>query len=395
MRKTGWWVGLCLMAVSASTFAQASISIVDQLQTQRQAFAQDNNVDLQQLSHDIQVAVHDANALDQAGKDTDALARLQTLNKYAPLTQFPSVDVQILCANIYSKLSQASDAAACHDRAVAMADILHRQSGSGSTPDDPVHVITIEEIGEWTRSQSATISNVRGYPHNGMTLQAITYASPATGGNATIAYFQFAPRLNTSISNTVHDVFAPLPVSAKDGAYQTALTQAHDARAKFMNDLSFNYLELIQLCNTTQRDAMQLAQQGDYKGALAKLHEVDRIRPIQDIPIFAVISNYSFLLGKSGDVDGQANARLFLFGITQDIAHSGDGVSKESAVHVIATSEEYSWLAAKKLRMTKQALIQDGDRRYDQIDAVDANGATHSYYFEVSQVFARESILPK
>lgn len=399
MRKTGWraslflslLLSLFLIALSGTVFAEAPAAVVQQLQKQRQAFAQDNQIDLQRLSQEIGATVRDTAAFDQAGNDAEAIARLQTLSKYAPLPQFPSLDVQVLCERIYTKLSQANDAAGCHERAMAMADILQHQSGSGASPDDPVRVITINEIAEWARSQAAKISEVHPYTYHDANLQAITYAGPSTAGKPTVAYFQFAPRLVTAISNKTSDVFAPLPVSPGDGRYQTALTQAHEQRVNFLNDVSFNYLELIRLCDNIDREAMRLAQQGDFQGALSKFSDVEKIRPIQQIPIFGFISTYSFLLGKAGHADAQSAARLYLFGISQDIAHSGDGLAPESAIHVIAISEEYAWASAKKLRVTKQSLITRGDHRYDAIDMADEGGATHTYYFEVSQLYARES----
>lgn len=391
MRRSGWLVSVFLVAVSAKGFAAAPVSIVEQLQSQRQVFAQDNKIDLRQLSQDVQAAVRDSNALDQAGNDAAAIDQLQALKKYAPLTQFPSFDVQTLCDRLYTKLSQPGDAAGCRDRAAAMADILQRRSGSGATPDDPVQVITINEIGEWARSQAAKISDVSGYPYHNENLQALTYTRPATAGQSAVAYFRFTPRLFASLNSPTTDAFAPLPVSPSDGKYQTALTQAHEQRVNFLNDLSFNYPELIQLCNDTTREAMELAQRGDFNAALSKLGEVERIRPIREIPIFGFISTYSFLLGKVGNVDAQSSARLYLFGITQDIAHSGNALTPESAVHVVAISEEYAWVRAKKMRVTKQRLIQRGDHRYDVIDAVGENGSTQTYYFEVSQLYARVS----
>jgi hypothetical protein len=391
MRKMGWLVSLFLLAGSANAVAEAPAPTIEQLQMQRQAFAQDNTVDLRQLSQDTQVAIRDSAALDRAGKDAEAIDRLQSLGKYAPLSQFPSFDVQTLCETIYTKLSRASDASGCRERAAAMADILRNRSGTGASPDDPVRVITINEIAEWARSQAARISDVRAYPFHDSNLQAITYTGPGTDGKTAIAYFQLTPRLDASIKKSTSDVFAPLPVSPADGKYQIALTRAHEERIKFLNDASFNYLALIKLCDDSLREAMKLAQQGDFNGALLKLSEVERMRPIEQIPIFSFISTYSFLLGKSGNVDKQSNVRLYLFGITQDIAHSGNGLTPESAVHVIATSEEYAWLGAKKLRVTKQHLITQGERRYDAIDSVDATGGMHTYYFDVSQLYAREA----
>jgi len=392
MRKMVWLVSLFLIMVSGNSFAEAATTAVEQLQMQRQAFAQDDKIDLQQLSREIGAVVRDSNALDQAGKDAEAMTRLQTLGKYAPLAQFPSFNVQMLCARLYTELSDASNAAGCRDRAAAMAEILQKQSGSGASPNDPVRVITVNEIAEWAQSQGAKISDVRLYPYRGSNLQAITYAGPATAGQSAVAYFQFTPRLTASMNASIQasNVFAPLPVSPSDGKYQVAMTQAHEARVRFLNDTSFNYLELIQLCRDSERDAAKLMQQGDFQSALSKLREVERIRPIKEIPIFDFFSVYSFLLGKTGDIDGQSNARLYLFGITQDIAHSGDGLTPQTAVHVIATSEEYTWIHEKKARPTMQRLMEEGGHRYDAIDTVDENGGVRTYYFEVSQVYARE-----
>jgi hypothetical protein len=394
MRKTRWLAGLCFIVCSASSFAASPATLIEQLQAQRQAFSQDNKIDLQQLSKEIQATVKDADVLDRTHNGLQAINVLLGLQKYAPLAQFPSYDVQMQCAKLYAELERNKDAQACRERAAALAEILQTRSGSGATPDDPVRVITISEIGEWARSQSAKISNVLAYPHRNENLQALTYSSPATDGQSKVAYFLFDPRLQASISSKKVDIFDPLPVGPGDGKYQVALNQAHEARIKFLNDQSFNYPELIQLSDSAQREAMQLAQQGDIQGALAKIREVEKIRPIQQIPVFNLISNYSFLLGKSGDLDAQSNMRLFLFGITQDIAHSGDGLKPESAIHVVAISEEYTWLHEKNLRVTGQHLLMDGNSRYDAMDTLDANGNHKTFYFDVSQVFTRESPVP-
>ncbi|WP_233830485.1 DUF4919 domain-containing protein [Paraburkholderia sp. ZP32-5] len=390
MRKTRWLVSLLFIVFSANSIAATAATLIDQLQAQRQAFSQDNKIDLQQLSREIQATVKDADVLDRTHNDQQAINVLLGLQKYAPLAQFPSYDVQMQCANLYARLQRNSDAQACRERAAALAEILRTRSGSGATPDDPVRVITINEIGEWARSQSAKMSDVRAYAN----LQAVTYSSPTTDGQSKVAYFLFDPRLQASISSKKIDIFDPLPVGPADGKYQLALNQAREARIQFLNDKSFNYPELIQLSDQSQREAMQLAQQGDIQGALAKIREVEKIRPIQQIPVFNLISNYSFLLGKSGDLDAQSKMRLFLFGITQDIAHSGNGLTQESAVHVVAISEEYTWLHEKNLRVTKQHLLMDGNSRYDAMDTVDANGNLKTYYFDVSQVFTRESPVP-
>jgi hypothetical protein len=390
MKKLKLFSFLIFIILSKNALCFSTTSIADQLESQRQRFSKDEKIDLNQLSLEIQSTAKDTLALDQSGNDVDALSRLLTLQKYVPLEQFPDYNVQVLCANIYEKLNRKQQASDCRDRAHAMAEILQKRSGSGMTPDDPVRVVMVGEINEWVNLHSANISNVRGYQYHDTPLQQITYTGPSTGGQPAIAYFAINSRATASINRSAPSLFDPLPLN---GEYALAYKQAHEQRIQFLADHSFNYPALIQLCRDSGKQAMQLAQQGDYKGALAKIREVEKIRPIRNIPMFSIISNYSYLLGKSGNADAQADLRLYLFGITQDIAHSGDGLSPESALHVVDTGEEYSWLAAKKLRLTRQQLITKGDSRYDALDTVDGNGKAQTFYFDVTQIFSRENPL--
>ncbi|NIF71509.1 DUF4919 domain-containing protein [Burkholderia sp. Ap-962] len=387
MRRLKLLPCLAIAFLSGHALAQASTPDIDQLQQQRQKFVRDDKIDLLQLSHDIEDTAREANALDRAGRGSDALDRLLELNKYAPLAAFPDYDVQVLCANIYGHFNP-SLSKDCRNRAQAMADILNNRIGSGATPDDPVRVITIAEVHEWMSLHSANITNIQGYQYHDVPLQKISYAGQSGGGQAAIAYFEINPRAMASITRSAPNPFDPLPLS---GQYADAYRQVHEKRLQFLADHSFNYPDLIQLCRDLGKQAMQLAQQGDYDGALARIREVEKVRPIRDIPIFSLISNYSYLLGKAGNASAQAEMRLYLFGITQDIAHSGDGLSPETAIQVADIGEEYSWLQARKLRMTRQSLITRGEARYDMLDTTSQDGKTQSVYFDVTKVFARQA----
>ncbi|MGS0891166.1 DUF4919 domain-containing protein [Burkholderia stagnalis] len=365
---------------------------IDSLQAERQKIATDEHIDLQQFSRETQTVVGEANALNRSGEDDKALGKLLELRKYAPLEQYPDYSVQAVCFNIYQKLAKEREASACRQRANALAEILLKRSGSGSAPDDPVRVIRVGEIGDWLRLRAARPTNVQSIQYRGAALQKVTYSTPAGNGDV-VSYFLMNPREVAEISQATQDIFKPLPISASDGKYAAALKEARERRAAFLADRSFNYLELMQRVQDVQKQAMQLAQQGDATGALSKIREIETIRPIREIPIFALISNYSALLGKAGDTSAQADMRLYLFGITQDIAHSGDGLTPETAVHVIAISEESSWLAVKKLRLVRQALVRNGDARYDVLETIDANGQSRNYYFDVTQLFGRYALV--
>ncbi|WP_459625197.1 hypothetical protein [Burkholderia sp. 3C] len=358
------------------------------MQTARQALADNAQINFQQFSRDTLSIVTAANALDRSGKDWDALTKLQELEKYAPLAQYPDYDAQIVCFNIYHKLGLIIKATECGQRVDALADILLKRSGSGDTPDDPVRVVRIGEMGVWVRLHSGTVSNVSTLEYRGATLQKVSYVAPA-GGSPAIVYFTTNPREAQEIKQANPDIFKPLPVTADQGKFAAALKDAHERRITFLNDTSFNYLELIRAVQDDQKQAMQLIQQGDATAALAKLREIEKIRPLCDIPIFSLMSVYSFLLGKSGDTQAQDEIRLYLFGIEQDIAHSGDGLTPDTAVHVVAISEEVNWLLAKKLRAGRQSLDTVPARKIDAIDTVDAGGQSRTYYFDVTELYKR------
>lgn len=378
---------LCGLAATLA-IAQEAASPVEQMQKARQALADNAQINLQQFSRDTLATNIAANTLDRSGDDPAALTKLRELEKYAPLAQYPDYDTQIVCANVYRKLGQASEAAACRQRVDALAEILLKRSGSGDTADDPVRVVRIGEMGQWVQLHAGRVSNVDSLDYRGAVLQKVSYVTSA-GGSPAIVYFATNPREAEEIKQANQDVFKPLPVAADQGKYGAAFKDAHQRRIQFLADTRFNYLELIKAVQDDQKQAMQMAAQGDVTGALAKIREVEKIRPIQDIPIFSLISNYSFLLGKAGDTQAQNAMRLYLFGITQDIANSGDGLTPETAVHVVAINEKLSWLFAKRLRIGRQSLQSGPDRNIDAIDTVDANGQSRTYYFDVTALYKR------
>lgn len=388
MRSIRCLIFLLCGFVATTAIAQETASPVEQMQTARQALANNPQINLQQFSRETLAIATAANALDRSGNDPAALTKLLELQKYAPLAQYPDYETQIVCANVYQKLGRASEAAACRQRVDALAEILLKRSGSGDTPDDPVRVVRIGEMGLWVRLHSGTVSNVSTVDYRGATLQKVSYVASA-GGSPAVVYFATNPREAEEVKQANQDIFKPLPVAPEQGQYGAALKDAHERRIQFLNDTSFNYLELIQTVLDDQKQAMLLAHQGDVTAALAKIREIEKIRPIRDIPIFSLISNYSFLLGKAGDTQAQNEMRLYLFGIAQDIAHSGDGLTPDTAVHVVAINEELSWLFVKKLRSGRQSLQNGPERSIDAIDTVDANGQSRTYYFDVTALYKR------
>jgi hypothetical protein len=210
------------------------------------------------------------------------------------------------------------------------------------------------------------------------------------GSKPTTAFFAIDPRVAAVMNRTVTDIFAPLPLANMPPLQLQAFNDAQAKRIQFLADKSFNYSALINLCRSSLKEAKLLESQGDNAGAMAALRNVGQIRPIDDTPLVDLIATYSALLGKVGDAAGQSKERLYLFGILQSIAHSGDGLSAQTAIHVIAVAEEYTWLGQKKLHLQKQSLINANGRQYDAMQAADAQGNSLTYYFDVSDFIARE-----
>jgi hypothetical protein len=78
-----------------------------------------------------------------------------------------------------------------------------------------------------------------------------------------------------------------------------------------------------------------------------------------------------------------------LFGINQVIAHSGDGLSPQTAVHVIAIDEEYAWLKDKRLVRRLQKVLDTSTGRFDVITAKDSAGAEADYYFNITRMYLK------
>ena len=75
-------------------------------------------------------------------------------------------------------------------------------------------------------------------------------------------------------------------------------------------------------------------------------------------------------------------------GLLASIAHSGNGLSPQSAYVVITVDEEYAFLSTAGYRMKSQSLVQYGTHECDAIDVVDGSGAQKTVYFNVDRPWA-------
>lgn len=142
-------------------------------------------------------------------------------------------------------------------------------------------------------------------------------------------------------------------------------------------------------------DAVQAAsswnQLGKPEQALRAFEELGKLRAIEEIPLPRLIASYSALNGKLGNYDKQMALRGLLFGINQVIAHSGDGLSPETAVHVIAIEEEYGWLLDRGLTRQSQSIVDNAIGKFDLLVATDSSGTSNNYYFNITSMYARNA----
>ena len=382
------------LSLSQAGFAQSAPAPDEQLisafVSTREALAADSKVDINEMSKVIRGAISEAESLERRGDYRAALERLKALEQYRPLLELPSYDVQMLAAWLNSKLGDSSSAGAHQRRAEAMRELLSHRLGTGETPDDPKRVLMVNDMTEWVRMQLARVNDVKSYPYQGRELMEVTYTGPETGNKPKIAYFELDRRVRAARGQR-NRLFDPIPIAEMRPEDRSKLELARQKRQKFLEDDSFPYLELIGKIGELTKSAYALDARGQSAEALAKLKEVEAIRPIEDIPMTELVALYSLLNGKTGNNQKQRELRALLFGINQAIAHSGDALTPERAIEVIAVEEEYTWLRDKALTRVKQR-IQEGPRgKLDVLTARDAGGNERDYYFDIARMFQKSA----
>ena len=355
----------------------------------RETLVRDGKIDVTEMSKSIRQAINEGERLEREGNYKGALGKLLELERFAPLADLPSFDVQMLSSWLYGKLGDSGTANAHRARADAMRELLGQRIGKGDSPTDPIRALMVNDITEWARMQLARIAGVKGTPIQGREVLAVTFSGPPTAGQPRVAYFEIDRRVQAKANQQVR-LYDPIPLAQLRPADLEHFQLAKQKRERFLAD-SFAYLELVGKIREVIGKATALDRQGKAAEALAALAEVETIRPIEDIPISGLISVYSALNGKTGNTQKQLALRGFLFGINQAIAHSGDGLSPETAVHVVATSEEYDWLRDRRLTMVRQRILDSANGKFDVLTAKDAGGVEKDFYFNMTRMYAKYS----
>lgn len=96
-------------------------------------------------------------------------------------------------------------------------------------------------------------------------------------------------------------------------------------------------------------------------------------------------------LRKAGDVPKADFHRAAAQALLESIASSGDGRSAKSAVVVYRVKEEYEILKAMRARFISQALVSDGGRSFDVLEAEAEDGEKLRVYFAIDELLAEEA----
>lgn len=368
----------------------ADEALVTAFLAKRQALVAESRVDMGEMSRAIRSAIADGERLERERKYASALERLRDLQRFAQLPELPSFDVHMLSSWLYMKTGDASQAALHRARADAMREVLLNRVGDGKSSETPIQAVMVSDLAEWVRMQLGGISDVKSLPYKGRELMAVTYSGPSTNNKPAVAYFEIDPRVQAK-ENSKLSLFSPIPLEQMKPEHRALFELAKAKRDAFLKDSKIPYLDLIGKVKTVLTRAAQLDTQGSPDQALSSLREIETIRPIEDIPLPRLIVMYSALNGKVGNAKKQNELRGLLFGINQAIAHSGDGLAPETAVHVIAIEEEYSWLSDKHLTRGTQKVVDTPLGKFDVITAKNPGGEGRDYYFNITRMYAMYS----
>lgn len=261
----------------------ADEALVQGFLAKRQLLITEKKIDIPEMSKAIRTAIADGDRLAREGKDVEVLARLLALQKFGPLSELPSLDVQMMSSWAYAKIGDRDSALAFQQRAAAMREILLNRLGSGKTPDDAIKILMMGDVAEWLRIQGLNAADVKSQSHRGRELMAVTYFGPRTAGKRELAYFELDPRTLAQVSAEV-SLFTPIPLDQMKPEHRVLYEKARLKREQFLNDKTIPYLALIQVISQSMDEAVVLGKQRKFAEAIAELKNVGTIRPLKRFP---------------------------------------------------------------------------------------------------------------
>ena len=301
---------------------------------------------------------------------------LLPLEAYAPLLNFPSLNLQWLAGRV-SALEGRRDLVQEHAARAAVL-LMHYREAKGMSEDSPMEFWNQFELREWAGASGMRMQDVR----------ALTGSRELRGefidkdGQKQVRYL--LPRQRSI------QAYDPIDDAALNDERRQAIADARKERDEFL-DSKVPYLRLLEAIRkaTKEADALFAAQQ--FAQALARLEQLNEFYPLDRIPSIQLLSRISLSAGNAGDLKRQQALRLHMFGLQQVLARSGDGAKPASAVEVAFVTDEYVWLQAHELKPLTQRLLPGEDvglpgRSFDALDVEGPQGK-RTVYFDVTRLF--------
>lgn len=184
--------------------------------------------------------------------------------------------------------------------------------------------------------------------------------------------------------------FQPVPLDQMPPPVRQSFDLARQMREDFLADTSFPFFTLIgRVADATKVITTPNVDPAAIQTALAKVAE---IRPLGKVPILNLVIWLAVMQRQAGNAKAHATLTGFMYSIGQVMAHSGDGLSKESAVHDVSYQEEHEWLRLHGLTWTKHQTIQEPGATYSVFETRDESGDQGLIYFNSTRRFARQTM---
>ncbi|GGL47281.1 hypothetical protein GCM10009091_31400 [Pseudomonas brenneri] len=373
--------------LDAEAPAPPSEELIAKFLTVREALFDARGIDVPQLTDDIVAAMSDAELLGRQGKYQLALNRLLTLERYMPLEEMPSHRVHGFTGWLYARLGNVERSQKHVALASAYQALLTQRIGKGDTQDNPLRTVLSTEPVEWSIARGVRAMNFKSSLYKGQLVSTMDFVEPVPSTQPKRLYSVLDIRTKAlELKRSEH--FGSLPPEKLNSEQRSLIELVRNKREQFLSDPGLRYGDLRTRLDAVLTEATSLEEAGKPREALAKLREIEALRPIQDIPTPRLWKVYGRLAGKTGEDDQQREMNGLLFGVQQAIATSGDARSAATAIPVMFVEEEHDWLVARRLTAKRRALQAHGTEQFNVWGVEEHDGTPHDVYFNITRMTA-------
>lgn len=118
----------------------------------------------------------------------------------------------------------------------------------------------------------------------------------------------------------------------------------------------------------------------------------ERIGDLDEVPSLSLQMLRNALASAAGDTERLLEGRAFAVALLQRIQDSGDGKSPATAWHPCLVGNEYAFVQqVLGAKVTRQALLHEGDRHYDKLTLTMADGSTREVFFDITDLYMRNT----